>query len=179
MDDQDLKDLDSTISNLKKYRPDPRDMVKHEQLQATLEGLKAVNAAPVPFHWVIDQLGRLEYEPGYKTPQRVPTSHPSVTHVSREQAEALGPVEFGDSTSDEEGIPIASLLTRQQIMQPDIDSNDEGMEEEIRRVRCSPMRYDEGEYQVKIGRSTRRVVKRFVGRSTRAASENGGICEGM
>ena len=53
-----------------------------------------------------------------------------------------------------------------------------GMEEECRKQPCSPMQYVEGEYQVRVGRNTRRITKRFAGKSSSGASKEGGICAG-
>ena len=177
MKDEDLEQLESTIEGLKTYRPNPQDLAKIQQLEDTVEELKAVNDVEVPFHWVVDKQGRLEYEPGYSAAAETLLPYHRSTGISREHAEALGPREIGDSSSDEDDVPIAALLLRQQMTQPDISSDDEAMDEENRRVPCSPMKYDEGEYQVRVGRNTRRVAKRFAGKSTAEAS--GGICAGV
>ena len=182
--DEDLEDLEKTIKGLKKYRPHPVDLAKVEQLEDTVKELKAVDTVEVPFHWVVDNQGRLEYEPGYSaTISSFPTTNRlTAPLLSTDQAEALGAGEFGDSTSDEDDIPLSALsalLARRQMTQPDISSGDDAIEEENRRVPCSPMKYDEGEYQVRVGRNTRRVAKRFAGKNTADASESGGICAGV
>ena len=61
MEDIDLCDIERSIEKLRDYRP--HDAEKINKLQDTLQELKSILDEPVPFHWVVDENGRLEYEP--------------------------------------------------------------------------------------------------------------------